>query len=324
MGILDSKQRFVDTVITAEGRRQLASGQFKVEFATFTDADVFYEKSGSQSVTADLGSRIQLEAPTALPTDIVTLETSVFGKVISETPGLSILEGVTGVSGTFQVIDGQIKQFENSGSKNLISGSVYRQVIGGFLSGTIGNFSALGTIGSNDDRFGPQKMSLSTDLAEFEVTNENINSICSMPVGWLGWTTEAFSQDRHMSHLPNYKYLPPKNKKSPTDPEGKTLYDYPNNQQGDLMSLERLENEVRFLPSREIDFSETSRQNNIVCQLFEVTDNTITKLSTIDFGQFETGDPSQPNKRFFFAGKVFKPRASNRLTYINMFTVEMS
>ena len=29
-GILDSKQRFVDTVITAEGRRQLASGEFKL------------------------------------------------------------------------------------------------------------------------------------------------------------------------------------------------------------------------------------------------------------------------------------------------------
>ena len=68
MGILDSKQRFVDTVITAEGRRQLASGDFKVEFATFTDSDTFYEKSGSQSVSADLSSRIQLEAPTAMPT----------------------------------------------------------------------------------------------------------------------------------------------------------------------------------------------------------------------------------------------------------------
>ncbi len=323
MGILDSKQRFVDTVITAEGRRQLASGDFKIEFATFTDSDVFYEKSGSQSVTADLSARIQLEAPTAMPTDIVTLETDVFGKVISANPGLTVLEGVTGVSGTFQVIDGQIKQFENSGSKNLISGSVYRQVIGGFLSGTIGNFSALGTIGTTEDRFGPQKMSLSSNLVEFEITDKNIDSICAIPEPYM-FNPEAFSQDRHMTHLPNYKYLPPRNKKTPKDTEGKILYEYPKNQQGNLMSLERLENEVKFLPSSEIIFNETSRQNNIVCQLFEVTDNTVKKLSTIDFGQFQTDDPESPNKRFFFAGKVFKTKTTKRLTYVNMFTLEMS
>ena len=41
-GILNKKQRFVDTVITDEGRRQLASGDFKIEFATFSDSEAFY------------------------------------------------------------------------------------------------------------------------------------------------------------------------------------------------------------------------------------------------------------------------------------------
>ena len=38
-GILDSKSRIIDAIITSEGRRQLAERTFKVAYVTFTDAD---------------------------------------------------------------------------------------------------------------------------------------------------------------------------------------------------------------------------------------------------------------------------------------------
>ena len=70
-GILNSKQSFVDTVLTAEGRRQLASGEFRIEFATFSDNEIFYA-GGGPSGSIDLSSIIQLEASPSLPTDIIT------------------------------------------------------------------------------------------------------------------------------------------------------------------------------------------------------------------------------------------------------------
>ncbi len=36
-GILNTKQRIMDTILTQEGKRQLASGELRLNFITFTD-----------------------------------------------------------------------------------------------------------------------------------------------------------------------------------------------------------------------------------------------------------------------------------------------
>ena len=42
-GILDNKNRIMDTIITTSGRRQISSGRLRVEYASFTDGGTFYE-----------------------------------------------------------------------------------------------------------------------------------------------------------------------------------------------------------------------------------------------------------------------------------------
>ena len=64
-GILNKKQRFVDTVITDEGRRQLASGEFKIEFATFSDSEAFY-RADLASGTFDMQQLLMLEGSRTL------------------------------------------------------------------------------------------------------------------------------------------------------------------------------------------------------------------------------------------------------------------
>ena len=41
-GILDKKKRFIDLVVTQEGKRQIASGQLKIEFASANDLQADY------------------------------------------------------------------------------------------------------------------------------------------------------------------------------------------------------------------------------------------------------------------------------------------
>ena len=77
-GILNKKQRFVDTAITDESRRQLASGDFKIEFATFSDSEAFY-RSDLASGTFDMLQLLMLESRSPHPTDGITMEANPFG-----------------------------------------------------------------------------------------------------------------------------------------------------------------------------------------------------------------------------------------------------
>tara|TARA_Y100000592_G_scaffold6827_1_gene9809 strand:- start:349 stop:1338 length:990 start_codon:yes stop_codon:yes gene_type:complete len=325
-GILNSKQRFVDTVLTAEGRRQLASGEFRIEFATFSDNEIFYA-GGGPSGSIDLSSIIQLEASPSLPTDIITLETNLFGNVVSSViPGLKVVSGSKEddpkTDGPVNILDGKIVQFTNSGSKNLITGSAYDDLVEGILSSSIGNFNRIDVIGTTDPLSDNNNFDLSGQRVVFDITDKNVESVCALPRANLARDAESIYQDRRLSHLDNFKYLPPRNKATPSAPTGSILYNYPNNNQSEMLTFEDLENEIRFLPSREIHFEETSMGNNIICQLFEVSGEKLTKLSAIDFGEFNSSDPARPTKRFFFAGKIFPTDKFGTKTYANMFTLE--
>ena len=325
-GILNSKQRFVDTVLTAEGRRQLASGEFRIEFATFSDNEIFYA-GGGPSGSIDLSSIIQLEASPSLPTDIITLETNLFGNVVSSViPGLKVVSGSKEddpkTDGPVNILDGKIVQFTNSGSKNLITGSAYDDLVEGILSSSIGNFNRIDVVGTTDPLSDNNNFDLSGQRVVFDITDKNVESVCALPRANLARDAESIYQDRRLSHLDNFKYLPPRNKATPSAPTGSILYNYPNNNQSEMLTFEDLENEIRFLPSREIHFEETSMGNNIICQLFEVSGEKLTKLSAIDFGEFNSNDPARPTKRFFFAGKIFPTDKFGTKTYANMFTLE--
>jgi hypothetical protein len=79
-GILDSKSRIIDAILTTEGRRQMAEGTFEVSYATFTDSGVSYVPDlvdGHQDPT----TRIYFEACN-LPQDQITFEANDEGKLV--------------------------------------------------------------------------------------------------------------------------------------------------------------------------------------------------------------------------------------------------
>jgi hypothetical protein len=318
-GLLDSKKRFVDTVITAEGRRQLAAGGFQVRFVTFTDKDVFYGKD-TASGSIDQSELIQLEAPSMLPNDVITLESNLFGNVVAD-----VVSGVSSSNGQpLSVLDGRLVQF-TSASKNVITGSEYQSLMKEILNSSLTNFKSLETIATLDPYLDDQNLKISTNTINFEIRNDNIDSFCALPDAEIDRDAESIDQDRHLSHLANYAYLPPRNKvKSRKDELGSLLAIYPNNSQADIVTLEDYEKEVRFLPRRDIEFNNTSLNNNLVCQIYDTSGDFITPLKAIDFGEFATGDPERPTKRVFFVGKLFSPATNKNKTavYVNMFTLE--
>ena len=79
-GILDSKSRIIDAILTVEGRRQMAEGTFEVSFATFTDLGVPYI-SDPVNGHIDPTGKIYFEACN-LPQDQITFEANDEGKLI--------------------------------------------------------------------------------------------------------------------------------------------------------------------------------------------------------------------------------------------------
>ena len=77
MGILDKKTRFIDLVITQEGKRQIASGQLRAEFASLSDCNAFYD-SGSVD---DVSDRIYFEVMER-PENSIVMEKDDSGRLI--------------------------------------------------------------------------------------------------------------------------------------------------------------------------------------------------------------------------------------------------
>lgn len=204
MGILDNKSRVLDTVITGEGRRQLAMGNFNPAFATVSDRHTYYEKSEA-SGSEDASDRIYFEASPDNMTDYITFETDDSGRLL----GYPIHEG--------HYWEGRVGTVEAFGVGEL--GEPKYKVIGteGFASqaiaiitSSIENFKDLQTIGTRDaTELKSLKTKLSLNNYNFlldnsypfsEGSSDSIVDLDSMEV--------LFFDDR-VSDAINFKFLPP-------------------------------------------------------------------------------------------------------------------
>ena len=71
-GILDSKTRVLDSLITLEGRKQLMNGGMNIKYVSFTDGSVVYKEDLFNSGSSDDATqRIQFEASN-LPQDQIS------------------------------------------------------------------------------------------------------------------------------------------------------------------------------------------------------------------------------------------------------------
>jgi|SaaInlV_165m_DNA_2_1040747.scaffolds.fasta_scaffold38645_2 hypothetical protein len=306
-GILNTKQRIMDTILTQEGKRQLASGELRLNFITFTDNATFYKKD-LVSGSADATERIYLESCN-LPQDQITFESH-------DTGGLKSFIGTDEFG--YKVLNGK-----------LISGSTYvtssiANVSKKLLDTSFVAFQRLQSIGTTDSFFEDNSFEISDNNINFDITNESPFSskdIKSLVVE----NTEEFLSDSRFSRTKHFKYLPPINKQTNYQSQQNQNVDtsdiigiYPKfkseNEQTNIDKiLKKIYNSEKKGHKKTITFLESSRNNNIFCQFFEAGNASINKLEIIDFGVIN-------NKRYFFAGKVFVD--NNQISkFINLFTL---
>ena len=304
-GILDSKSRIMDVIITEQGRRQIASGRMKIEYATFTDLGAFY--SGDENdVMDDPTSRVYFEAASDLPSDMITFETDDAGYL---RPFRS--DGF-GVNGENVVINGARVKITGSSGAN--------QVVSSISNAIFESWQNLQVIGTQEDLESSEYFTLSSNELKFSISENLPFTRADVKTAVLD-DIESLNHDFRLSKLENFRYLPPIN--SSGELAGKVIADFPND--NELMDLDQQSFQRRLskLEFNDVFFNQTSMENNFVMQVFEVSnDSSITKLDVIDFGERASRKRTNDQVRTLFAGKIMNDSFGNA-TFVNIFTIEL-
>jgi hypothetical protein len=312
-GILDSKVRIMDTFITPEGRSQLAKGALKAVYYTFTDSGAIYKTdtivSGPFPETLDETYRFTLES-TGLPQDQITFESDDSGKLV----GFPVVDGEK-----YIVASGQIFSGSSVSARVQITGSQFASLSGDLLSSSLDAFTkqmilrSPDPVDSSERQFlvGPKNIEFSITKA-FPFKPEDIKEINVDHA-------ESFFIDKKINHISNFKFLPPVNRKRPGQSAPVSLGNYVNINQAAIENIESLEQELKKYESTVVNFTETSRENNLFCQFFETSEGAMRKLDVVDFGYF-INKSEGTTKHVFFVGKIFIDD-NNSPTFINMFTL---
>ena len=304
-GILNNKTRMMDTIITREGRRQIVAGDLKIKFVTFTDRHTFYRQD-DDDVADDADNRIQLEA-FHRPQDQIIFETDDEGRFLPfEGSDIKIRRG---------------KLYRASGrSHQQITGSNVPEAIYELYEASANNFKEQQIIGTKDIYSETHDFVVYPGTVKFDITDTapfKENEISDIEIEKV----ESLHQDKRLQHLPFYQYLPPVNKPKPGYLEGEPLGHYARLNQDAVMTYNELIDELAGSDYVDLQYLDTSRENNLVMQLLETKPNSVEKLALIDFGEFPSdNDPESAGRHVYFAGKIFED-GTGMQTFVNMFTI---
>ena len=101
---------------------------------------------------------------------------------------------------------------------------------------------------------------------------------------------------------------------------GETLGDYQIENPVPPTTYSDLSAEIEGKPEATFTFTNTSKSNNFVSQIFHVTSGEMVKLDIIDFGEFVTDSEARTNKQVYFVGKVYQ-NSRGISSFVNIFTI---
>jgi len=346
-GILDTKTRFIDLVVTQEGKRQIASGKLRAEFASLTDSNAFYDKSES---IKEAGDRIYFQAMEK-PEDVFVIEKDDSGILLDfnfASTGTLVGENI------FAPAEDAVT--EDLHKQLLATGSQFSSLGGSISDYFLQHFKK--------NQFVTTKIA-ADDISDFELSDTNLKFTISNSIPFkLGPNKETinvnqadhFLLDPKLTSIKNFQYLPPVN----TDGSSYGIYkdlrntsketfagilsdlgiqafselDSPADEDKDVrldMSGDfKVYNRESLIPLDSelvkeyniVDFRKTSLSNNMLIQIFEQDKDSLKKLDIVDAGVFYVD--SDPNNRFekrvFYVGKVYFDDY-NAPTFINIFTL---
>ena len=347
-GILDSKTRFIDMIVTQEGKRQISSGKLRAEYASISDAETFYDPLEIE----DVSNRIFFQAMGS-HNNVIVIEKDDSGKMIE-----------FNFSPTGSIVGNDIFEKDTTVTSSLrlsaVTGDAFASSMKSIMRSFTSHFDSLQTL-STFEKTG-NDFELSTERINFSISNS-----VPFPLGPHSETinvndAEPFFLDSKLTHLPNFDFLPPVNvdgSKYGTYEDIRSLKretlmqikrslgfsgfedslggsfrkrrssaNFRTDKIGDFEVINRKSLKSPSSAASELKqyqvvyFDKTSDQNNLIMQIFEDgPDAKLVKLDIIDAGSFfDKTSKFYPEKRIFYAGKIFMDDF-NTPTFINIFTI---
>jgi hypothetical protein len=323
-GILDAKSRVMDTIITLEGRRQIADGKLKIQYVSFSDNGTFYE-ADVVSGSSDASNRLYFEQA-SLPQDQIAFEANDDGFLVSKIKSDTVIKNGQIIGYVFNAATSSISTGTLQSSYTL-KDDEFTESISDVLGSSFTSFEKLRIIASKDAIFEDDGFAIGNNQIEFSLTEERPIRNASGKVSNLNHLETLF-QDVRLSKVSNFKYLPPVNKLEPGTDKKNTrvlqrshLGDYKPWGRTQELTPRQLEQELSYFEklgySKTIVFEPTSRNNALMGQFFEIDSNVIKKLDVIEYGKYAFRNTM---KHVFFVGKVLN-NENGAQTFIHLFTL---
>lgn len=317
-GILDSKSRVLDTIITLEGRKQLASGKMKIEYVSFTDGSTYY-KADVVSGSADATTRVYFEQCN-LPQDQIAFEADDSGRLMpfKSSTGTQIKDGRI-IEYSFDALSTTILTGSTQ-DMQLLKGTEFASTAESLLASGVDNYQKLYVIGTKDKIFEDDGFALSNTSVEFVMNNEKPISNKSQYVANVNHLESLYS-DIRLSKVKNFKYLPPVNRIDDDNHRQLGHYKPWASRHSTGLSPKQLHFELAHYDqsgySRSLSFEPTSHNNRLVGQFFAINHDTMNKLDIIDYGDYVYQGVKHHT---FFVGKVVVDDNGSH-TFIHLFTL---
>jgi hypothetical protein len=326
-GILDSKSRVLDTILTNEGKRQIARGDLKVQYISYSDVGTYYAKDLA-SGSADATVRLHFEQ-CSLPQDQITFEADDSGNIKPFNNENVIVKNGQMISYSFNALTASILTGSMQ-NVTILTGTEFASTAESLLNSSIDNFSKLQLIGTSDKLFEDDGFSVGNNDVTFVINDLIPISDETQRVASISHLESLF-QDVRLCNAKNFAYLPPVNKNIPSSVNKKDYRETKQYQLGNYKPWGRtqinglppsqLEFELKHYEysgcSRVITFDPTSLKNRIVGQFFEVGFDTMKKLDVIDYGQYTFNGSL---KHAFFIGKIVLDDNDSQ-TFVHLFTL---
>ena len=214
--------------------------------------------------------------------------------------------------------------YTSGSTVGVMSGSVISEGADSLLSSSAEFFAAQHIIGTRDvfDRTVTKQFTLSTQEVSFQLTDTVPYDIMSDTVVVSIDDVEPLLFDTRFSELATFKFMPPTFKETAmvAEDEDNLLATYTDINEASIEKFGDIETYLEGKEYEDVEFEVTSRENNLLGQMIEISDAGVQRVKAVDFGEFANTGSDSGVSRVIFLGKPGRDNLG-QLTFVNLFTL---
>jgi hypothetical protein len=295
-GFLDDKSRVIDAILTLSGRSQAMAGGLKVRYVTLSDSGAAY-LGDSSDIAVYSSASINVEC-FSTPWDTVTVESDESGMLLGFSGDSFSLtpDGKTILSGSLGTVTSPVEEITKA---------------------SLESFQNLQILSTRNKFLNDQGLSVIPTSYTYTITDRFPFS--GEPPKSSVDDVDSFFNDKRLSNLPNFKYLPPLQRSRSESGVSELLGNYANLSEDNDFSKKDPLNSLGNVEGVAAQFSNRTDESTLTIQVFEETGEQVQKLDIVRYGPIGIS-PEGGQSTVYFLGKIYEDGFAVP-TFVNIFTM---